>query len=285
MATTEDQSLDPVTTDAREVSQTDTDGNLPAGEPARASIELRDAVLRYPLGPYRRGSIKAGAMRLLGHREPMPHLKYVEALHGINLTISDRERVGIIGHNGSGKSSLLRTLAGIYPLYSGDAIVRGRVGTLLEIGLGFETESTGRENIFYRGLAIGMSPSEIRAMEDDIIAFADLGEFIDLPMRTYSSGMYVRLGFAISTQITPDVLLIDEVFGAGDASFRERAERRMQSIVDSAGIVVMASHDMGLVERVCDRVLHIDNGKIVNDGAPADVVPGFLEDMHQRGNA
>src|SRR5262249_46980558 len=152
-------------------------------------------------------------------------------------------------------------------------------GTLLDIVLGFESESTGRENIYYRGMAMGYSRKEIAEAEAEIVAFADLGDFIDLPMRTYSSGMYVRLGFAVSTQFQPDVLLIDEVFGAGDASFAERALGRMKRIVDTAGIVVLASHDMGLIQSACTRVLWIDAGQLRRDGPPAVVVQQFHQHM------
>lgn len=155
----------------------------------------------------------------------------------------------------------------------------GQIGTLLDIGLGFEAESTGRENIYYRGMAMGYSRKEIAKAEAEIVEFASLGTFIDLPMRTYSSGMYVRLGFAVSTHFRPDVLLIDEVFGAGDASFADRALVRMQAIVNSAGIVVLATHDMPLVERLCTRVIWLNAGVVVRDGHPSVVVPQFLHYM------
>lgn len=229
-------------------------------------IEVTDAVLRYPIGPYRRGSLKSSMMRLFGHRDPAAKVEFVTALRGIDLTIHDGERVGIIGRNGSGKSSLLRALAGVYPLQSGKIHVRGSIGTLLDISLGFETESTGRENIYNRGYAMGLTTSELKEHEAEIIKFADLGDFIDLPMRTYSTGMFVRLGFSISTQFTPDVLLVDEVFGAGDASFGRRAHHRMQSITERAGIVVMVSHDLATLSTNCDRAVWLDNGRIIFDG-------------------
>ena len=243
---------------------------------AEAKIRVDNAVLEYPIGPYRRGSLKASLLGLIGGKQEVHKNEYVAALRGVSFDVKHGERVGIIGHNGSGKTTTLRALAGVYPLKAGRIEVTGRIGTLLDIGLGFELESSGRENIFYRALAMGITPSEIRKAQDDIIAFADIGEFIDLPIRTYSSGMMVRLGFAISTQFAPDVLLVDEVFATGDASFAEKAVERMNSIVSHSGIMVMASHDMTLLRQVCDRVIWIEHGQIKQQGDPETIIAAYL---------
>jgi lipopolysaccharide transport system ATP-binding protein len=245
----------------------------PEGE--RFAIEINSATLKYPIGPYVRGSLKSALMGLMGHRASDAPMTFVDAMKSMTLRISEGERVGLIGANGSGKSSLLRALAGIYPVCEGSIVVRGSIGTLLDIGLGFEAEATGRENIYYRGMSMGFSRAELAAHEEEIIAFAGLDEFIDVPMRTYSAGMSVRLGFAISTQFTPEVMLIDEVFGAGDAAFMKKALERMQAIVDRSGIVVIATHDLFLLERICTRVLWLRKGEIYRDGAPAAVIPEF----------
>jgi len=242
---------------------------------ASLAIEVTEARLSYPLGAYARGSLKSAVLSVFGHKDRTPKAEFVEAIRGLNIRVVAGERVALIGHNGSGKSTLLRALAGIYPLAAGEIKVVGRIGTLLDIGLGFETESTGRENIYFRGMTLGYSRKQLRAAEKEIVDFADLGEFIDLPMRTYSSGMYVRLGFAVSTQFSPDILLVDEVFGAGDASFGKRAVDRMLNIVNNAGIFVIATHDMSLVELVCQRVLWLNRGQIVRDGPPSLVLPEY----------
>lgn len=255
-------------------------GQVPAkNNTVNVAIDIRNATLRYPIGPFVRGSLKASLFGLFGRRESTPPPEFVDAITSLDVSIRTGERVGIIGSNGSGKSTLLRAMAGIYPVQQGSISVVGQIGTLLDIGLGFESESTGRENIYYRGMAMGFSRKDIAAAEREIVDFAGLGGFIDLPMRTYSSGMYVRLGFAVSTQFRPDVLLIDEVFGAGDAAFADKALKRMQAIVQSAGIVVLATHDLGLVERLCTRVLWINRGTIVRDGHPPLVVPQFQQFM------
>lgn len=242
---------------------------------ASLAIEVTEARLSYPLGAYARGSLKSAVFSVFGHKDRTPKAEFVEAIRGLNIRVAAGERVALIGHNGSGKSTLLRALAGIYPLAAGEIKVVGRIGTLLDIGLGFETESTGRENIYFRGMTLGYSRKQLRAAEKEIVDFADLGEFIDLPMRTYSSGMYVRLGFAVSTQFSPDILLVDEVFGAGDASFSKRAVDRMLNIVNNAGIFVIATHDMSLVELACQRVLWLNRGQIVRDGPPSLVLPEY----------
>ncbi|MEZ5937918.1 MAG: ABC transporter ATP-binding protein [Hyphomonadaceae bacterium] len=241
------------------------------------AIDVNNATIRYPIGPYVRGSIKANLMRLMGARgEKVGKVEYVNALTDISFKVTKGERVGIIGSNGSGKSTLLRAMAGIYPIATGSIALSGELGTLLEVGLGFEAESTGRENIYYRGMAMGISPRRLREAEQAIVDFADLGAFIDLPMRTYSTGMWVRLGFAVSTHFSPDVLLIDEVFGAGDAAFAQRALARMKEIVQHAGIVVIVTHDLYLVRSLCTRALWLDRGKIIADG-PADYVANRYE--------
>ena len=250
----------------------------PADKPSLA-IEITGATLQYPIGAFVRGSLKSSLFGLLGHREKAPQVQFVDAITNLDLSIQAGERVGVIGSNGSGKSTLLRAMAGVYPLRSGSISVTGQIGTLLDISLGFEPESTGRENIYYRGMVMGYSRKQIREFESEIVDFASLGEFIDLPMRTYSAGMYVRLGFAVSTQFQPDVLLIDEVFGAGDASFAERARARMNRIVETAGIVVLVSHDLGLISSFCTRVIWMDRGRLVQDGSPEAVIPRFLEYM------
>lgn len=247
-----------------------------ASRTAEAKIRVVDAVLEYPIGPYRRGSLKASLLGLVGGKQEVHKNEYVAALRRVSFDVKHGERVGLIGHNGSGKTTTLRALAGVYPLKSGRIEITGRIGTLLDIGLGFELESSGRENIFYRALAMGIAPSEIRKAQDDIIAFADIGEFIDLPIRTYSSGMMVRLGFAISTQFAPDVLLVDEVFATGDASFAEKAVERMNAIVAHSGIMVMASHDMSLLREVCDRVIWIEHGQIKQQGDPETIIAAYL---------
>lgn len=278
----ERETSDPVATPTSlpEPSAASVTSGVPAkNDGVNIAVEVRNATLRYPIGPFVKGSIKAGLFGLFGRRESTPPPEFVDAITSLDLSIRMGERVGIIGSNGSGKSTLLRALAGVYPLQKGSIQVIGQIGTLLDISLGFEPESTGRENIYYRGMAMGYSRKEIAAAEAQIVDFAGLGGFIDLPMRTYSSGMYVRLGFAVSTQFRPDVLLIDEVFGAGDAAFADKALKRMLAIVQSAGIVVLATHDLALVERLCTRVLWINRGVIARDGHPSAVVPQFSQFM------
>ncbi len=260
-------------------AQADSTSTALSRDLTKLGIEVTNARLTYPIGAYTRGSLKSAVLSLFGHRDKTPKAGFVEAIRGLNIRIAAGERVALIGHNGSGKSTLLRALAGIYPLASGEMKVVGRIGTLLDIGLGFESESTGRENIYYRGMTMGYSRKQLRVAEREIIEFADLGEFIDLPMRTYSSGMYVRLGFAVSTHFSPDILLVDEVFGAGDASFSRRALERMLNIVDNAGIFVLATHETSLVERVCQRVIWLDRGMIVRDGPPSLVLPEYYRYM------
>jgi lipopolysaccharide transport system ATP-binding protein len=242
---------------------------------APLAIQIKEAVLQYPLGVYVRGSLKSLVMSIFGHRDQQPRAQFVEALRGLNLEIQQGERVALIGHNGSGKSTLLRTIAGVYPLASGEIRVSGRIGTLLELGVGFESEATGRENIYYLGLTMGYSRRQIAKHEAEIVEFCGLGDFIDLPVRTYSAGMSLRLAFAISTQFSPEVLLVDEVFGAGDATFAGKAVERMMRIVHNAGIFVLATHDLNLVERVCSRVIWLEAGRIVADGPTDSVMPEY----------
>lgn len=242
------------------------------------SIELKNVSLHFPLGPFLRGSIKSQIMGLFGiGGNKLPKGKFVRALNNINLKIENGERVGIIGRNGSGKSTILRTMAGVYPPSRGGVITNGTIQALFDIGLGFEPESTGRENIMYRGLVMGVTPDEIRAREDEIVEFADIGKFIDLPMRTYSAGMFVRLAFAISTYLEGSILLIDEIFGAGDANFAHKAVERIRGLVDSASIVVFVSHDLGTVRQICNRVIWLEHGEIMLDGNPDEVAEAYLK--------
>lgn len=282
-------SLRVVSTAARtvaEVAQNPTDpapvGTALVGRRAPLAIQVKDCVLKYPIGAHVRGSLKSAVLGMFGHRERAPAAEYVDALRGINIDIQQGERVALIGHNGSGKSTLLRAMAGVYPLASGDIRVSGRIGTLLDLGVGFEDEATGRENIYYRGMAMGHSRRLLAKHEKEIVEFCGLGDFIDLPVRTYSAGMYVRLAFAISTQFSPEVLLVDEVFGAGDAVFSERAVQRMMRIVNDAGIFVLATHDTTLVSRVCTRVIWLSSGHIVADGPTDSVIPEYTARMSGR---
>jgi lipopolysaccharide transport system ATP-binding protein len=247
---------------------------------AEAEVRVTDAVLEYPVRRFR-GSLKAGLLRLAGGKaEATPDS--IAALKGVSFKVEHGERVGLIGRNGSGKTTLLRALAGVYPLRSGLIEVRGRIRTLLDLRHGFESESTGRENLYYRALALGIAPEEIRAAEAEIIEFADIGKFIDLPISTYSAGMVLRLGFAVSTQFAPDVLLIDEIFAAGDASFSERAVQRMNRILAQSGIMMMASHSMPLMRSICTRVIWLENGEIRMDGEPDAVATAYLAARPER---
>jgi lipopolysaccharide transport system ATP-binding protein len=243
------------------------------------SIEVKDATLVYPVGQFGQRSLKASIFSLFGHAESLPPVQNVEAFRQISVSISEHERVGIVGKNGSGKSSILRAMAGIYPLASGSICVTGKLGTLLDVSTGFEPEATGRQNIYHRGLALGISKALLAESESAIEAFADLGHFIDLPVRTYSTGMYVRLGFSISTHFSPEILLIDEVLGAGDAAFASRATERIEKVVDGSGLVVMASHNNEMLNRMCDRILWLHEGDLRGDGAPSEILPAYEEFM------
>jgi len=244
---------------------------------APLAIQVKDCVLQYPIGAFDRGSVKSAVMSMFGRnkRQAAVTAQFIDALRGVNIEIQQGERVALIGHNGSGKSTLLRAMAGVYPLAAGSIRVSGKIGTLLELGVGFEHEATGRENIYYRGMAMGYSRRALARHEQEIVDFCGLGDFIDLPVRTYSAGMYVRLAFAISTQFSPEVLLVDEVFGAGDATFQARARDRMMNIVGNAGIFVIATHDQSLVSLVCTRVIWLEAGRIVSDGPVESVLPEY----------
>lgn len=199
----------------------------------------------------------------------------VTALRGIDIEIRRGERVGVIGLNGAGKTTLLKVMCGIYPPSQGRVIVEGDIACLLEIATGFEMEATGWENIITRGLLVGLTRREIRERTDEIAAFTELGDALDRPVKTYSAGMFIRLAFAVSTSILPDVLLLDEVVAAGDQNFQEKASKRLQQMVEHASILVLVSHSMETILSNCGRVLWIESGTVRMDGPAEDVVEAY----------
>jgi lipopolysaccharide transport system ATP-binding protein len=200
----------------------------------------------------------------------------VQALRDVSFRLGSGDRLGLIGGNGAGKTTLLRTLAGIYEPQAGRVQVRGSIGALLDPNLGMNPDLTGRENIMLRGLTHGLSPAQIRDLAEDVASFAELGEFLDLPVRVYSSGMVVRLGFAVATAIRSQVLLMDEWFLAGDAAFREKARGRLEDMVRGAEILVLSTHLPDVVLSWCTRAIWLDQGRVRADGPPAAVLSAYL---------
>jgi lipopolysaccharide transport system ATP-binding protein len=199
------------------------------------------------------------------------------ALTDVTLSISPGEKVGVVGRNGAGKSTLLRVLSRIYVPTSGEAVIEGTVSALLNITLGFNLEFSGRENIYLRGAILGLSKSATSEMVRSVVEFAELGEFIDRPMSTYSSGMSLRLAFAISTACKTDILIMDEWLSVGDEQFKEKARRRVQQLVDRSEILVVASHSQTLLETVCSRVIWLEQGRIKQDGLPHKVLGEYFK--------
>ena len=187
----------------------------------------------------------------------------VRALDNLSFDFNEGERIGLIGHNGSGKTTLLRVLAGIYEPTSGTISVRGRVTSMLSITLGMDPDATGYENIFLRGTLLGLRRREILGLVDDICEFSELGEYIYMPMRTYSSGMTMRLMFAISTSVPADTILMDEWLSVGDPEFSEKAQQRLTRLVDRAELLVIASHSAEIVGNICNRVFRLEHGKLM----------------------
>lgn len=202
----------------------------------------------------------------------------VEALRDINLHLEHGDRVGLVGHNGAGKSTLLRLLSGIYEPTSGSCRVQGRVAPVFDLGVGMDPEISGYENILIRGMFLGMSRKEMLRKTDEIAEFSELGDYLEMPLRTYSTGMRVRLALGVVTSIDPEILILDEGIGAVDAEFMKKARDRLQGLVERSGILVFASHSNEFLAQLCDRALWIDHGQIRMDGGIEDVVREYQGD-------
>jgi ABC-type polysaccharide/polyol phosphate transport system ATPase subunit len=245
-----------------------------------AYVELDRAGMTFRIRQRYQITLKEYLLRGLFRRSANP-FKEVKALQDVSLRLRDGSRVGVIGANGAGKSTLLRLLAGIYTPTSGRRLVRGRVSSLFELTLGFEMEATGWKNIVYRGYLQGETPRSIQAKVRDIADFSELGSFLDMPVRCYSSGMLVRLAFAIATAVEPEILLVDEVLSAGDLAFQAKARRRMREMMARARIMVVVSHDLAGLPRLCDRAIWLDHGRVRQAGPVADVIAAYTD--HVRG--
>lgn len=203
----------------------------------------------------------------------------VHAIKNMNLTLKDGERLGIIGHNGAGKSTFLKMAAGIYPPTTGKLKVEGRISSMFELATGFEMEQSGWDNIYLRGLMLGESPESIKSKMKEIAEFSELGNFLNMPVKYYSSGMFIRLAFSVSTAIRPDILLLDEVVAAGDAGFMEKATKRMKDMMDVSKIMVLVTHSMDSALDMCNRCIWLGRGEIIMDGKPKEVVRAYMESI------
>jgi len=238
------------------------------------AVSLENVSVRYRAKLETRPTMKSALLRL---GRPQQEIRYIDALKDISFEVEHGEFLGIIGHNGAGKSTLLRTIAGILHPSAGRVTVNGYVTTLLSVGIGFNAELTGRENIKLGGLANGLTPKEILLKEDEIAEFSDLGEFIDYPMKTYSSGMYSRLGFAVAVHMDPDILLIDEALSAGDASFRDKAGNKIKEMMRSASAIILVSHGLATVEDMASDCIWLDHGVVKARGVPGDVIKQYTD--------
>jgi len=247
----------------------------------RIAVSVEGLSVRYRARLETRPTMKSALLRLGRSQQ---ETRYIEALQDVSFQVPFGEFWGVIGHNGAGKSTLLRTIAGIVPPSSGRIAVNGYVTTLLSVGIGFNAELTGRENIRLGGLANGLSPQEIALKEDAIAEFSGLGEFIDYPMKTYSSGMYSRLGFSVVAHMEPDILLIDEALSAGDASFRDKASAKIRELTEKARAIILVSHGLSVVKEMATTCLWLDHGRVMGIG-PADEMVSAYTDFVQAGTS
>jgi lipopolysaccharide transport system ATP-binding protein len=200
----------------------------------------------------------------------------VKALVDISFSLHEGDRVALLGHNGAGKSTMLRALGRVYAPTKGTAEIIGRVGSLIDINLGINPEATGRENVFIRGQLLGLTKKEISTKYQEIVDFAELGNFMEMPVRTYSTGMHLRLAFAVSTVVRPEILLMDEWLSVGDSDFQHKAETRLRELVSETKILVIATHSRALVESVCNRAIWLEHGQIKMDGPVSEVVKAYF---------
>ncbi len=240
-------------------------------------IELCDVALRFVNYADKQYSLKRATLDLLLRRESRVPKSEFWALRDINFRVTRGDRLGIVGGNGAGKSTLLRVLARIYPPTHGTLAVRGVVAPLIEMGAGFNAELSGLDNIMLNGALLGFSKAQMMKRVDQIHEFTGLREFADMPLKYYSSGMYMRLAFAIATEVNPDILLVDESLGVGDAAFQEKAKARVRNLLDRTQAVILVSHDLRSLRELCTRGLWIQKGRLVADGPIDAVIDQYLE--------
>jgi ABC-type polysaccharide/polyol phosphate transport system ATPase subunit len=241
-----------------------------------ARVVFKDVNVSFPVFTSQTRSIKAAVFTRLGgalgaHNDTV----VVHALRNITLELGDGDRLGLVGHNGAGKTSFLRVVAGVYPPRSGDALIEGRVSSFTDLTLGMEPEATGWQNIVFRCVFLGLTFAEARALAPSIGAFSELGDYLDLPVRTYSSGMYVRLAFAISTAVQPDIVVMDEMIGTGDQDFIAKARKRLTEVLEKSRILVLASHDDDIIQSFCNMVLWLEKGQVHMLGPVGDVMGAY----------
>jgi len=252
---------------------------------ATFAIDLSDVWLNFHLNFYKRrvtlrGAALSGLTSLIAGRRRSAGHQVFWALRGINLRIDHGESVGIIGPNGAGKSTLLRAMAGIYTPDKGVVRTDGNISTLLSLSAGFDLRRPGRENIFKNGILLGMTRSQIEERVDAIVEMADLGQFIDAPVATYSAGMRTRLGFSVAASVDPDIMLIDEVVNAGDARFRKRVGSIFDQLAGRQGTVVFVTHSTNLVKEYCSRAVWLEEGVIRMDGPAGEIVDAYLGELN-----
>ena len=243
-----------------------------------ASITVTNMSILFPIYHSEARSLKKIVFAAASGRinENRKHRIVVEALTDISISLNTGDRLGFIGSNGAGKTTLLRALAGIYEPVQGSVVIDGKVTALLDANQGMNMELTGRENIRLRGLFDKLNPQQIAELEENVAEFAELGQFLDLPVRTYSSGMVVRLGFGLATATKPEILLMDEWLMAGDASFLNKARRRLENMVRGADVLVLSSHSAQIIMEWCNRVIWMDRGRIRADGPPEEILAAYL---------
>jgi ABC-type polysaccharide/polyol phosphate transport system ATPase subunit len=240
----------------------------------RTSIRVEDVSVTYRTSFEKRPTLKSTVLRL-GRRERV--VREIQALRDVSFEIPHGSVLGVIGANGAGKSTLVRTVAGILPPTEGRVEVQGRVSTLLALGVGFNKDLSGRENVVLGGLAAGLTREQLAAKYDEIVEFAELGDFMELPMRTYSSGMYGRLAFSVAVNMDPDILLIDEALSVGDARFRKKSFEKMRELCGQARTIVLVSHSMGSIGDLCDQAIWMHRGELRMWDEPQPVIDAYTQ--------
>ena len=244
------------------------------------SIILRNVTVDIPIFNSQGRSLKKAALGVAtGGRIGLTEkgVTTIRSLQSITFDLKPHEKLGLVGHNGAGKSTLLRVLSGVYKPTTGSANIIGKIGSLIDISLGIDGEATGLENIYLRAALLGIKKEELDKQLDKLIDFTELGDFIQMPVRTYSTGMHMRLAFGVSTMIHPDILLMDEWLSVGDASFQHKAEERLTNLIDRSSILVLASHSRDLIEKCCTRVIWLEHGEIKMDGSPQEVCEAYFK--------